>query len=435
MLLKAVEKTTGIVPLVKKLYRIYRRYGVAGLRHSITAFSLNQLPGAFSKGRGYSDAKGANFFSYISKVVSSEEDYVAISDTDFDFSRCSLKLVAFYLPQFHPIPENDAWWGKGFTEWTNVSKALPQFIGHYQPRLPGELGFYDLRLIDNQKRQIELAKKYGVYGFCYHYYWFSGRRLLDKPLRQVLEHRELDHPFCICWANENWTRTWDGLKEDVLITQAHSAGDDLAFIEQLRPFLEDGRYIRLNGRPLIIVYRVDVLHNARATADCWRNYCVRANLGDPYLVAAQTFDIEDPRPYGFDAALEFPPHKNAGAVVNSQLDIANPDYLGIVFDYRGLVEGAKKYEAPDYTLFRTVCPGWDNEPRRPGRGRTFINSTPERYEDWLTFACAQSLARKNEFVFVNAWNEWAEGAYLEPDRRYGYAYLAVTAQSLKKFCL
>ncbi|MGB7949977.1 MAG: glycoside hydrolase family 99-like domain-containing protein, partial [Candidatus Binatia bacterium] len=373
----------------------------------------------------------------FARSTGSSPEYVSIRENDYDIvNESRIKLIAFYLPQFHPIPENDHWWGKGFTEWTLVSRASPQFVGHYQPRLPGELGFYDLRLPEIQKRQVELAKRYGIFGFCFHYYWFGGKRLLDLPLKQFLKNPELDLSFCLCWANENWTRRWDGLSQEVLIAQAHSPDDDLAFIQSIEPALRDRRYIRVNGQPLLIVYRPGLLPDPKATVQRWRDYCTK--WGGVYLVAVQAFETDDPRPIGFDAVVEFPPHQlGMGApILNSQMAIVNPNYRGIIYDYNFFVETAKKIQRSDFPIFRGVCPSWDNEARKPGRGEAYHASTPALYREWLAESCrfaAKEPDPDKRLVFINAWNEWSEGAYLEPDRRYGYAYLQATAEALKGF--
>lgn len=361
-------------------------------------------------------------------------EYVPMDDAPADPSKIDVRAIAFYLPQFHPIPENDAWWGRGFTEWTNVSKAMPQFAGHYQPRLPGELGYYDLRVVDVMRRQVELARHYGLKGFCFHYYWFSGKRVLERPLQQFLDNRDIDFPFCVCWANEHWTRRWDGLDRDVLIQQQYSPEDDLAFIASLEPMLRDPRYIRVDGRPLIVLYRPSLLPDAAATLERWRGHCRRAGIGELFIAMVQ-FDVEDPRIHGFDAAIEFPPHKLAAGLepINERLDFINPAYRGNVIEYGDIIERARQAEVPNYDMIRGVFPGWDNEARMPGAGYTFANATPSRYREWLELAAG--YARKHpvageSIVFVNAWNEWAEGAYLEPDRRYGYAFLDQTRRAL-----
>jgi glycosyltransferase involved in cell wall biosynthesis len=351
-----------------------------------------------------------------------------------------LRFVAFYLPQFHPIPENDLWWGKGFTEWTNVTKARPQFPGHYQPQLPSDLSFYDLRLPDTLRQQAVLARKYGIHGFCFHYYWFGGKQLLETPLNLLLSHPDIDLPFCICWANENWTRRWDGLENELLITQQHSPEDDIAFARSLETALRDPRYIRVNGRPLILLYRPMLLPNALATARRWRVHFARSGLGNPYLVMAQAFNDHDPRIYGFDAAVEIPPHKVGfgGPKINSEITFFNPAYQGTIYDYEEMVRRASASPSPPYKLFRGVCPGWDNEPRKPGCGHVFAFSTPEKYAHWLEMACRDALSADHpseRLVFINAWNEWAEGAHLEPDRHFGHAYLQATARVLAKLDL
>ncbi len=369
---------------------------------------------------------------------SDKRDYVSFIQNSPSPKPPAVKLIAFYLPQYHPIPENDAWWGKGFTEWTNVSKAVPQFVGHYQPHLPGELGFYDLRVQDVQRRQIELAKNYGIYGFCFYYYWFAGKKLLSLPLERFIQDSEIDFPFCICWANENWTRRWDGYENDVLIRQDHTVATELKFIQEIIPLLKHPNYICIDRHPIIIVYRVDILPDPRRTAKLWKEKCLSAGIEEPYLIAAQTFGFTDPRTVGFDAAVEFPPHNIHAKNITDQVVLLNPDYSGCVYPYSGkssLIELYSGMKHSGYKAFKTVAPGWDNEPRKPGRGDTFGYSTPEDYKTWLKNACEFARNKPNpeeRIVFINAWNEWGEGAYLEPDRKFGYAYLQATYAALEQ---
>ena len=343
-----------------------------------------------------------------------------------------VRTIAFYLPQFHPIPENDAWWGKGFTEWTNVARAKPLFPGHGQPRLPADLGFYDLRLPEVREAQADLAARHGLAGFCYYYYWFNGTRLLERPLLDMLALKRPDFPFCVCWANENWTRRWDGRDDEVLIGQQHSPEDDRLFIESLLPCFEDARYIRVNGRPLLLLYRPQLLPDSARSAAIWRRVAREAGVGDLYLAAVQSFDAEwdvDPRPWGFDAAVEFPPHGLA-------VPMARPEGSrggGRFFDYAKSAERFMTRPVPEYPLLRTVMPSWDNSPRRRENAHVFLNGSPEAYGRWLQTMVRQTRQLKfgdERLVFINAWNEWAEGNYLEPDHEHGHAYLEATARAL-----
>jgi lipopolysaccharide biosynthesis protein len=363
-------------------------------------------------------------------------EYVELSDIDLSGKELPVKLIAFYLPQFHPVPENDLWWGRGFTEWKNVSKAVPQFVGHYQPHLPGELGFYDLRVPDVQRRQVELAKKFGLSGFCFYYYWFNGKRLLEKPLDQFLSIAGLDFPFCLCWANENWTRRWDGLDNEVLLAQDHTTESLTDFIKDLEKYMRNERYIRIEGRPLLIVYKLQRLPDPKKTVEIWRHYCLEQGIGDPYLVAVQTEGVYDPRPLGFDAVVEFPPHGIPPIPqIQGNLDIVNPNFQGMVFDYLHVAEIMLKKLPAEYTFFRTVMPSWDNSARRQNQPLIFHNSNPLVYESWLASTIEYSLENNSseaKLVFINAWNEWAEGTHLEPDLKFGYAYLQSTANALCK---
>ena len=345
-----------------------------------------------------------------------------------------VRLIAFYLPQFHAIPENDAWWGEGFTEWTNVKPATPLFEGHYQPREPGELGYYNLDDAETQYRQVELARQYGIEGFCFYFYWFGGKRLLERPVESWLADENLNFPFCLCWANENWSRRWDGQEEDILIAQEHSAEDDIAFISEVSRYMRDPRYIRVNGKPLLLVYRPSLLPSAKETVDRWRNWCRHNGIGEIHLAYTQSFEVTHPEIYGFDAAIEFPPNNSNPPDITKTVKPVTDEFEAIVYDWSIFHQRSENYEKPEYPLYRSVCPGWDNTARLKNRGTVFVNNTPDLYQEWLENAILDTVEntthRDQRLVFVNAWNEWAEGAYLEPDAANGYAYLQATRNAL-----
>lgn len=348
-----------------------------------------------------------------------------------------VKSIAFYLPQYHPVPENDEWWGKGFTEWTNVVKGKPNFDGHYQPHVPGELGYYDLRNVDVMRKQATLAKEYGLYGFCFYYYWFGGRRILERPLNQFAATKDINFNYCVCWANENWTRTWDGKEKDVLLGQKHSPEDDAAFLTSLLPLFADSRYIKVDGKPVLLVYRVDLFPDMKATAARWRKLATDAGFPGLHLCAVQFYGINDPRPWGFDAAVEFPPHQLIGPENKPDPipSFTNPKFRGAVVDYLKVMAQALAKPRVDYERYRGVMPSWDNTARRQDNPHIFINSTQFDYQFWLHQVVHQTrllLPEERQFVFINAWNEWGEGCHLEPDQRYGRQWLEATHTALTR---
>lgn len=350
------------------------------------------------------------------------------------------RLIAFYLPQFHPIPENDEWWGKGFTEWTNVAAAKPVFPGHYQPHIPADLGFYDLRLAEVREAQAQMAREYGIYGFCYYYYYFNGKRLLNRPLDENLASGKPDLPFCICWANENWTRKWDGNDTHILIEQIHTKEDDEDFIHQLIPILTDKRYIRVNNKLLLLVYRVDRLPDPRRTAKLWRSIVKREINEELYLCCVNNFvkDI-DPNLIEFDGTVQFPVdfHPNYRIDIQQFAESNRLNFEDIkdhwVIDYPGIVNYMANLDRPNYKFFRGVFPAWDNTARRQTTSVIFINSSPEVYKVFLKATLSRTREEHTgdeRMVFINAWNEWAEGAHLEPDQKYGKRWLEVTKEAL-----
>ncbi len=352
-----------------------------------------------------------------------------------------VRLIAFYLPQYHPIPENDRWWGRGFTDWIKVAKAQPNFVGHYQPHLASDLGFYDLRVDEIMEQQAELAKRYGIHGFCFYYYWFGGKRLLESPLERMLTSGKPNIPFCLCWANENWTRRWDGREDEVLIAQQHSDEDDRAVIRDLIRYMQHPNYIRINGKPLLLVYRVELFPDIGRTTHIWRETAQGEGMGEIYLAMVESFqragESMHPLAYGFDASVEFPPH-GSSVYIDPPGKLLNPNYVGVVSDYREIVLKYLSKQLSGHVWFRTVMPGWDNTPRRQNDSYVFAYATPGSYQAWLE-AVLDDVREQNfgeeRIVFVNAWNEWAEGAHLEPDQHFGHGFLEATRNGLETYYL
>ena len=343
------------------------------------------------------------------------------------------KVIAFYLPQFHPIPENDKWWGKGFTEWTNAKKAQPLFEDHDQPREPSDLGYYNLTDPQARQRQADLAQEYGVHGFCYYYYWFDGYKLLEQPIEAVLKSGEPELPFCICWANENWSRRWDGSENEILMEQNHCKESDLAFIEEVLPILADPRYIRVDGKPLLLIYRCELFKDIQATSDRWRQACSKAGLGDIILASCSSFGNHS-LPPGFDVVVEFPPADTHTPPIDRHLKTNIDNFQGKVYDYYQYLIKRLEDKPPAHPRFRTAMLGWDNTARRGANAHIFHGFSTQNYEYWLSHLlknAADNSGPHEPFVFVNAWNEWAEGTYLEPDQKYQRKNLEATKRALQ----
>jgi lipopolysaccharide biosynthesis protein len=355
-----------------------------------------------------------------------------------------VRLLAFYLPQFHPIPENDEWWGKGFTEWTNVARTRPLFKGHYQPHLPADLGFYDLRLPEARQAQADLAREYGINGFCYYHYWFKRRRVLERPFNEVLESGKPDFPFCLCWANENWTRAWDGRSGENLLEQHYGDEDDRAHMAWLAGAFRDPRYIRVQDRPLFLVYRAGNIPDPLRTTGIWREEAARLGIGEIYLCRVESLVGErniDPLSQGFDAAIDFQPdwsylgqplQRSSWWQIARKLGLAERAYgEHRIFDYSAIAKKMLERPAPDYLRLPCVTPSWDNSPRRKSDAVILRDSRPDDYSNWLCRAIEEASRLEPEgLVFINAWNEWAEGNHLEPCQKWGRAYLEATRNAL-----
>lgn len=360
-----------------------------------------------------------------------------------------VKPIAFYLPQYYTFKENDSWHGKGFTEWTNVAQARPLYQGHYQPHIPYDVGFYTLNS-DIFKRQIELAKNYGIHGFSFYYYWFQGKKIMEKPLYEYLHNKNLNFPFCLCWACENWSKLWDGGNKEILLESKLEENDIENFWHDILPFFEDERYIKIDGRPLLILYKPLVLDEAilkRFVAKI-KEFASNTEFKDIYILTVLSPDIinmsdEKFNQFNFDGCCEFPPHgltQNRDSyrnVICKKVYGYISKYLkGQIFDIAEYIKNQRynKISNPTRNIFRACFPSWDNSARKARSGCfIFDGETSDLYKTWLKDIISWTLnnKRKNErFVFINAWNEWAEGAHLEPDLKHGYAYLQATYEAL-----
>ncbi len=353
-------------------------------------------------------------------------------------------MIAFYLPQFHPIPENDKWWGTGFTEWTNVAKAKPFYRSHQQPRLPADLGFYDLRVPETREAQADLAREYGVEGFCYWHYWFgNGRRILERPFNEVLASGKPDFPFCLAWANHSWTKIWKGQSRSMLIEQTYPGmEDERAHFLAMLPAFQDPRYLRVDGKPIFVIFAPHDLPDPRGFIGHWRQLAAEYGLPGIYVVgltndpsnpAFDLFDAFTPNaPFDFTGSL--PTHlgtrilrrlkkrnfgKRVDRLFNGRLA------LPMRYKYSDLVNFTADDAQAEGRCLPCVLPNWDNTPRLGSRGYVLENSTPELFAQCLAVAVRRLMSRgyQERIIFLKAWNEWAEGNYMEPDSFHGRGYL------------
>jgi len=416
-----------IFNLFTKTFTLIKKYGIKKAIDKVVRFIPQQYQNKL----------------WLRKITSQKSNIDYQNNIDFSGFSTKVKPVAFYLPQFHAIPENDKWWGKDFTEWTNTRKAKPKFKGHYQPREPhADIGYYDLTDIETLKKQIRLAKQHGIYGFCFYYYWFSGKRLLEKPLDLFLNNPELDINFCLCWANENWTRTWDGDENEMLIKQDYTNDDPYNFIKDVKKYVLDKRYIRIDGVPVILVYNPGNIPDTKDVFKKWKNYSLEMGIGEIKIFICKTFGhtpeilcIEDI----VDGFVEFPPH-------SIPIKWKKFFYFGrtpTINDYEELVSEMKKeltfgndyIESKQIPLYRTCMLDWDNSSRKVNNWVAFINFSLESFFSWVSLLTSDALhknasQKKEPIFFINAWNEWGEGTYLEPDKKYGYAKINTFSKAI-----
>lgn len=340
-------------------------------------------------------------------------------------------VIAYYLPQFHPIPENDLWWGKGFTEWRNVATAKPQYETHYQPRVPADLGYYDLRLPEVQEKQAVIAENYGLTAFAFYQYWFSGKKLLSMPIDHFYNNTNINLKFMLCWANENWTRSWDGLNKDVLLEQSYDAGWEEAYAQDVAIYLKSPKYYRRAGKPVLQIYNVSAIPDCKKCIQNLRKSFIELGVGEIEILAVLFYGVDrDADKYGVDGFSEFPPHRLVFiGKAGNELDEVDHNFNGNIYSYTSVSKikiAEIKSRLEDNIELGVMC-GWDNTARRKKTADIFHGSTPAVFREWFDVAYQASMKRsteaKNSILFVNAWNEWAEGTYLEPDIKYGYGYL------------
>lgn len=396
------------------------------------------------KTQKFTQAELLEYIDYVQNNQLDKSEFVELAEEGKEPPQSNTKLISFYLPQFHSFPSNDDWFGRGFTEWTNATKTVPQYTGHYQPHLPIDVGFYNLETEQAMKRQIELAKQYGIYGFSFYYYWYSGKKIMEKPIQMFLENKSLDMPFFMFWANENWSHLWgNGAAEEILYKQEIIEGDAEKFMADILPYMQDSRYIKIDNKPLLIIYNPEIypLDVLTAFVDKIRQIAKDNGFNDLYINTIMKPFME-PGVYKdylktihFDGIVEFLPGCMHNLFKRIKKKIYNPLFKGNCLDVEEFVESKRYLYDSDARVFKGLFPMWDNTARRCYKGATIFESSPKLYKKWLNDII--NWTKKNnpeneQYVFINAWNEWAEGAHIEPDQKYGYAYLQATKEALEE---
>ena len=390
-----------------------------------------------------SNEEKKEYLEYLEKsILKQNGEFVTFSQEKIDLQKNDTKVIAWYLPQYHQMEINNQFHGQGFTEWVNTSRCIPMYTGHYQPHIPYDVGYYDLLNIETLKRQVYLAKQYGIYGFCFHYYWFSGKRIMEKPLEMFLEHKELSFPFCIDWATENWTKLWDGGNNEIMLEQKLEADDDRKFMDDILPYMKDSRYIKIEGKPLLVIYKIKMFEKEKAKQllESFRIMAKKAGFPDLFILLANSYDFEENvAEWGADALVEFPAHGIVSLMENwSPNGYINPYFKGVVKDASKFIEN-KKYmlsHNSNAKYFRSALTSWDNTARKATTNALIFHGlTPQTFKQWLVDIMKESKkihSKSEDIVFVNSWNEWAEGSHMEPDMKYGYAWLQACKEALEE---
>lgn len=389
--------------------------------------------------RQYRPVRIKEYADWVDHLHISKDGFVDFTPHPYTRQEGDAKIYAFYLTQYHAIPENDNAHGKGFTEWTNVATASPQFVGHYQPKIPYDIGFYNLLMPGVMERQVEIAKAYGVYGFCFYYYWFSGKKLLEKPL-EYFQRSKIDFHYHLCWANENWSKRWDGGENELIVKQQLQDGDADKFFADLLPYISDPRYEQIDDKPLLIIYRIDMFDKVllKSFIDRLNTLAIEHGFNGLYILCTNAFGFNNPMEYSCEGLVEFPPHS-----INIDNYILNPPRLSSLGDFKiidmasYIRDGYHLYET-SYPVFKTCFPGWDNTPRKVySNGFCYIMDDDD-FAQWLKDNIEWTWKNHDmdeQLLYINAWNEWGEGAILEPTTLYGYRKLQVVKnviESLRK---